>query len=144
MARKSTKSQVEATQAAAVETVESQAEDIQTEEKVAESAQEEPKKAPAKKRTAKKETAKKETVKTEAVKPEAKTGAKKATQCNLYVQYAGKSLSEEELVKIAKDVWKYDLKRKVTELKSVDLYVKPEENKVYYVMNKEFTGSFDI
>ena len=60
------------------------------------------------------------------------------------IQYAGKSYSQEDLVKIAKDVWKYDLKRKVGELSEVELYVKPEENKVYYVMNGEFTGSFDI
>ena len=47
-------------------------------------------------------------------------------------------------MKIAKDVWKYDLQQKVEDLTSVDLYVKPEEKKVYYVMNKEFTGSFNI
>ena len=50
----------------------------------------------------------------------------------------------EELKKIAGDVWKYDLKQKEGDLTSIELYVKPEENKVYYVMNKEFTGSFDI
>ena len=47
-------------------------------------------------------------------------------------------------MKIAKDVWKYDLKQKVGDLASVELYVKPEEHAVYYVMNKEFTGSFYI
>ena len=46
-------------------------------------------------------------------------------------------------MKIAKDVWKYDLKQKAGDLTNVELYVKPEENKVYYVMNS-ITGSFDI
>lgn len=73
------------------------------------------------------------------------SAAKKAgQQCSLYVQYGGRSLSQDDLLNIAKDVWKYDLKQKTGDLKNVDLYVKPEENKVYYVMNGEFTGSFDI
>lgn len=118
--------------------MEPKAEDIQTEEKAAETTKAEQKKEPAKK------TAKKDTVKADE-KGAAKTTAKKTEQqCTLYVQYGGRSLSMEDLVKIAKDVWKYDLKRKAGDLKTMDLYVKPEENKVYYVMNKEFTGCFDI
>lgn len=101
----------------------------------------------AKKETAKKETVKKEVVKKEAVKkaPAKKAPAKKAElKAEVTVQYADKSYSQEDLVKIAKDVWKYDLKQKVADLESVELYVKPEENTVYYVMNKKFTGSFNI
>lgn len=60
------------------------------------------------------------------------------------MQFGGKSYSQDDLIKIARDVWKYDLKQKVGSLESVELYVKPEENMVYYVMNKEFTGSFYI
>lgn len=74
-----------------------------------------------------------------------KAAVKKADQkVGLHVQFAGKSYSQEELVKIAQDVWKYDLKQKVRSLASIELYVKPEENLVYYVMNQEFTGSFSI
>ena len=50
----------------------------------------------------------------------------------------------EDFEKMAKDVWQYDLGKKAADLKSVDLYVKPEENKVYYVMNGDVTGDFDI
>ena len=60
------------------------------------------------------------------------------------MQFADKSYSQEDLVKIAKDVWKYDLKQKAGDLVSVELYVKPEESKAYYVMNKEVKGSFNI
>lgn len=85
----------------------------------------------------KKETAKKATV--------AKAPAKKAELKNeIHIQFGGNSYSQEDLVKIAKDVWKYDLKQKVGDLTSVELYVKPEEHMVYYVMNKEITGSFYI
>ena len=60
------------------------------------------------------------------------------------IQFAGKDYSTEKLVEIAKDVWKYDLGRKEEEFETVELYVKPEENAVYYVINKEVTGNFAI
>ena len=96
-----------------------------------------PVKAEVKKPAAKKETAKKETAK----KPAAKKAELKS---EISVQFGGKSYSQEDLLKIAKDVWKYDLKQKAADLTSIELYVKPEENMVYYVMNKEITGSFYI
>ena len=74
-----------------------------------------------------------------------KSAAKKVEVKNtVHVQFAGKSYSQDDLVKMAKDVWKYDLKQKASDFKSVELYVKPEESIVYYVINKEFTGSFYI
>ena len=73
-----------------------------------------------------------------------KTVKKADQKIAVHVQFAGKSYSQEDLIKMAQDVWKYDLKQKVRELATVDLYVKPEENKVYYVMNQEFTGDFNI
>ena len=84
---------------------------------------------------------KKEAVKKPAEKKETKKAELKAA---LHVQFAGKSYAEEDLMRMAKDVWKYDLKQKTGDLVSVELYVKPEENMVYYVMNKDFTGSFYI
>ena len=103
-------------------------------------------KAPVKKPAAKKETVKKETKKAAPAKAEAKKPVAKKTELKseISVQFGGKSYSQEELLKIAKDVWKYDLKQKAADLTSVELYVKPEENMVYYVMNKEITGSFYI
>ena len=78
-------------------------------------------------------------------KAESKAEKKAAeVQAAVTVQFAGKSYSQADLVKIAKDVWEYDLLQKPADLKSVELYVKPEESLVYYVMNKEITGSFNI
>ena len=153
--RKSTKPAAKAAEAAEVEAIEPKAEEIKTEE-IAEPKAEEAKKAPGRKPRSTKaagkaetaEPAKAEETKASAAKQtasKAKSTAKKsAEKCVLHVQYGGKSYSMEDLVKIAKDVWKYDLKRKVGELSDIELYVKPEESKVYYVMNGEFTGSFDI
>ena len=62
----------------------------------------------------------------------------------LAVQFAGKSYTNEELVKIAKDVWQYDLKQEEKDLTAVELYVKPEESVVYYVFNGTEEGKFFI
>lgn len=103
---------------------------------------EEAKKAPAKKATTKKAAAKEE-VKAEA--PAKKAVAKKtALKANVTLQFAEKSYTEESLVTIAKDVWTYDLNQKETDLKTVELYVKPEEGLCYYVFNGDVTGSFVI
>ena len=103
-------------------------------------------KTEVKKETAAKPGRKPKTAKAEtAKKPAAKKTTKKAEQkTNISIQFSGKSYSQEDLVKMAQDVWKYDLKQKVRELASIELYVKPEENKVYYVMNQDFTGDFNI
>lgn len=96
--------------------------------------------AAAKKTTAKKTTTKKTTAKKEPAK-KTTTAAVKET---VHVQFADKSYTSEDLVKIAKDVWKYDLKKKVGDFKAVELYVKPEESVVYYVINGEERGQFNI
>lgn len=109
---------------------------------VAKAEEKAPVKAEVKKPAVKKETVKKETKK---AAPAKKPAAKKAElKSEISVQFGGKSYSQDDLLKIAKDVWKYDLKQKAADLTSVELYVKPEENMVYYVMNKEITGSFYI
>ena len=102
----------------------------------------EAKKAPAKKATTKKAAVKEEV---KAEEPAKKAPAKKATlKTEVTLQFAEKSYTEESLVTIAKDVWKFDLKQKATDLKSVELYVKPEEGLCYYVFNGDVTGSFVI
>lgn len=100
----------------------------------------------------------KKTVEKKAAEPKKTTAAKKTTgrgrkaatvkkaelKSEIHLQFGGNSYTEDELVKIAKDVWKYDLKQKVGDLESIELYIKPEDHAVYYVMNKDFTGSFYI
>lgn len=90
---------------------------------------------------AKTTAAKKTTTKTAAAKTTKKAAAVKE---NISIQFAGKDYTTEQLVKIAKDVWEFDLKKDPADFKEVQLYVKPEEAKVYYVINGTETGSFDI
>lgn len=89
-------------------------------------------------------TAKKATEKKAAAPKKAAPAKETAVKAAVQLEYAGKSYTTEELVKIAQDVWQYDLLQKPADFKSVQLYVKPEENKVYYVINDEVKGSFNI
>lgn len=108
------------------------------------------KKAPVKKAPAKKTAEKPAAEKTAAAKPAVKKAPVKKAAANtemkevVTVQFAGKSYSTEDLVKIARDVWKYDLGKDEADFKDVELYVKPEESSVYYVINGDVTGSFAI
>ena len=99
------------------------------------------KKAPAKKAAAEKKAPAKK------VAAEKKAPAKKAAvkvQESVNFQFSGKSYTDADLLKICRDVWKYDLNGKEEDLKTVELYVKPEENTTYYVINGSITGSFFI
>ena len=89
---------------------------------------------------AKTTAAKKTTTRTAA----AKTKKAAAVKESISIQFAGKEYTTEQLVKIAKDVWEFDLAKDPADFKEVQLYVKPEEAKAYYVINGTETGSFDI
>ena len=97
------------------------------------------KKAPAKKAPA----AKKETVKKETVK-KAPAAKKPVVKEEVNFQFSGKSYTSEDLIRITRDVWKYDLNGKEEDIQSIELYVKPEENTACYVINGDVTGSFFI
>ena len=85
------------------------------------------KKAPAKKAAAKKPAAEKKTAAKKAP-AEKKTAAKKST-ATVYVQYLGAELTTDDI--IAKALADAGVKS----AKVVNVYVKPEENKVYYVID---------
>ena len=74
-----------------------------------------------------------------AKKPEKKTEMK----TNVSVQYMGKDISEKDMIALVKKDWTAK-KNKVGDIKTMELYVKVEENRVYYVINGEATGSVEI
>ena len=89
--------------------------------------------APAKKAPAKKAEKKAE--------PAAKKSSAKNT---ITLEFKGNKYTEASLVQSAKDVWVYDLGKDIKDFKSVDLFVKPEDNTVYYVINGDVTGGFAL
>ena len=150
-AKKTTaKAAVKTAPAKEVKPVEVKAAEVKTEEKEAPKAEvkTEVKEAPkaAKKAPAKK-AAKAPAKKTAAAKKETvkKTPDKKAEVSEtVNFQFGGKSYTTDDLLKSCRDVWKYDLGGKEEDIKSIELYVKPEENTTYYVVNGDVTGSFFI
>ena len=101
------------------------------------------KETPAKKEAAKKVPAKKAPVKKAAAAKKTEE-VKAEVKATVNFQFSGKSYTPDDLLNICKDVWKYDLNGKEEDFKSVELYVKPEENTTYYVINGDVTGSFFI
>lgn len=51
-----------------------------------------------------------------------------------YIQFNGKQVSEEEITAAAKAKWT-EAGNRVKDIKSIDLYIKPEENRAYFVIN---------
>lgn len=93
------------------------------------------------------ETKQEKTTKVNA-EPEKKSSIPKkkevAEDVTVHIQFSGKSYTCKDLAKIAKNVWVYDLGKKAGDFKSLDLYVKPEENIAYYVINGSVKGRFFI
>lgn len=101
------------------------------------------KKTPVKKAPAKKAPAKKAPVK--AATSKTTTSTKKETlKASIQLQFAGKEYTQEDLIKIAKDVWQYDLNEKLEDIKTIQLFVKPEEEIAYYIINDTVEGCFAI
>ena len=57
---------------------------------------------------------------------------------------------ETEIAKIpektekVKKAWTGELKKKAADLKTINLYLKPEDNAAYYVLNESFMGKVDL
>lgn len=110
------------------ETTAPKAEEVKAEVK------EEAKKAPAKKEPAKKAPAKKATP-AKAAKAEIKTA--------LYVQFAGNEATEADIIDKVKAAYVAE-GHKESAIKEINLYVKPEEYAVYYVINDKSSGKVNL
>ncbi|SDB33067.1 hypothetical protein SAMN02910298_01593 [Pseudobutyrivibrio sp. YE44] len=95
----------------------------------------------AKKTAAKKATTAKKTA-TKTVKKTAAKAKKKAVSTSAVVQYQGMEFSETDCLKKAQAAFKKEYKGKT--LEELNIYIKPEERKIYYVANKDCVGSVDL
>lgn len=62
-----------------------------------------------------------------------------ATKTSLFVEYHGKQVEDKAIIATVKKSWT-DAGHKVGEIKTMELYIKPEEASVYYVINETETG----
>ena len=98
-------------------------------------------------------------VKTEAEKEEKKPAAKKAPAkkeeapaekavkkapekdtAKLFIEFGGNKFAADEIVEKCKAAYKADNSRK--QVRSIEVYVKPEDNKAYYVVNGKADGLY--
>ncbi len=61
----------------------------------------------------------------------------------IYIQYAGQEVVQKDVVDRIKEIFVADGHRAST-IKSLQIYVKPEENAAYYVINKKITGKINL
>lgn len=99
-------------------------------------------KTPAKKPTARKSVKKvsEKPVKAVEKKPATRRTAKKESAAEIYIQYLGKELSTKNILENIKNLWTGEMGRKEKDLKDVKVYIKPEENKAYFVVSGNETG----
>lgn len=71
-----------------------------------------------------------------------KTTAKKVTT-NVFIQYQGQEHSLSNLYDTAKNQW-LEAGHEEKDLKSIDVYVKPQDNKAYYVVNEIDNGCISL
>lgn len=113
--------------------VEAKAEEVK---KAAEKKTAEVKKATAEKVEEVKKAAEKKTTEKKAAP---KKTAKKEIKTEVVLQYGEKEVNTKDMVAAVKKEWT-KAKHKVSDIKSMELYVKPEDYAVYYVINGDTTG----
>jgi len=60
-----------------------------------------------------------------------------------YVEYEGGQVEQAEIVAKIKQKWVDDGKL-IKEIKTLDLYAKPEDNSCYYLINGDIQGKVDL
>lgn len=100
----------------------------------------------AKKTTTKKAAAPKKpaAAKKPAEKKAPAKAAKKEAEQEMILQFGGREIKEKDLYERIQQIWIEGYGKKAEELKSLKVYVKPEEFTTYYVINDDVTGSIDL
>ena len=112
----------------------------------------EPKKA-AEKTEAKKPAAKKATTTkkattakkaTAAKKPAAKKEATAEVKTNIVLQYGDKNVTYDTILQNSKNNYQFEMGGNVDEITKLSVYVKPEEDAAYYVVNDKVQGRIGL
>lgn len=62
----------------------------------------------------------------------------------IYLQFGGKEIPTKDLIAQAHKIWTKELGNKASAIKSLKLYLKPEECAAYYVFNDVVTGKIEL
>lgn len=72
----------------------------------------------------------------------AKTSAPAEVKADVFVEYSAAQVSVEKVIEDVKKT--YAAEGNTEEIKSVKVYLKPEENAAYYVINETINGRMDV
>lgn len=92
-------------------------------------------------------TAKKTATKTTAKKTSAttkKTTKAVETQVSYLLQFSGKEVNTADVLETVKKIWVEKFQGKLEEIKTIELYFKPEEHKAYFVVNGLSNGDYFV
>ena len=53
---------------------------------------------------------------------------------NVYIEFYGEQILQADVIAEAKKIWK-DSGKKAADLKKLEVYIKPEDDRIYYVFN---------
>ena len=81
--------------------------------------------------------AKTEEIKTEPVSTKKAPVKRAAAKKTVYIQFAGAEYNLDEIRANVKKAWMDETGKKESDIKDVQIYVKPEEHAAYYVVNQE-------
>ena len=68
----------------------------------------------------------------------------KGAEPELFVQYLGKDVAASDVTEQVRNIWTEEMGRKASEIKDLKIYFKTEENRAYYVINQDVSGSVEI
>ena len=77
-------------------------------------------------------------------KPAARRTVKKEVNVEVYVQFLGKEVYAKDVLENVKKIWTEEMGKKEKDLRDVKIYIKPEENAAYYVINGDVTGAVGL
>lgn len=119
------------------------AEKVTAVEKVAEKAAEVKEKVAEVKETTKAaKAAKAETA--EKAEPKKTPGRKAAVKEEFVLEFAGKQITQEEIKKKVKENWTKVQKNKIKDIKTIKVFLQPENSCAYYTINDEGNDSYKI
>ena len=120
------------------------AEKVTAVEKVAEKAAE-VKEAEKEKVAEVKETTKAAKAETaEKAEPKKTPGRKAAVKEEFVLEFAGKQITQEEIKKKVKENWTKVQKNKIKDIKTIKVFLQPENSCAYYTINDEGNDSYKI
>ena len=80
----------------------------------------------------------------EKAEPKKTPGRKAAVKEEFVLEFAGKQITQEEIKKKVKENWTKVQKNKIKDIKTIKVFLQPENSSAYYTINDEGNDSYKI